>query len=141
MKNHFSHKGLFGSQTNCFMAHPILSDYLSSLLSFLERDLKEREMKIALCARQTHDKVTFWAPNRDKNFMIEGFVCWVLQMFVKHNILIRLKQIMGHNKLKMERTIECISPSYKDSKFPIGIITIVCKISCWFNTCPYVRID
>ena len=26
MKNHFSHKGLFGSQTNCFMAHPILSD-------------------------------------------------------------------------------------------------------------------
>ena len=23
MKNHFSHKGLFGSQTNCFMAHLI----------------------------------------------------------------------------------------------------------------------
>ena len=27
MKNHFSHKGLFGSQTKCFMAIPILSDY------------------------------------------------------------------------------------------------------------------
>ena len=27
LKNHFSHKGLFGSQTNCFMANPSLSDY------------------------------------------------------------------------------------------------------------------
>ena len=26
MKNHFTHKGLFGSQTKCFMANPILSD-------------------------------------------------------------------------------------------------------------------
>ena len=29
MKNHFSHKGLFGVQKKCFMAIPILSDYKS----------------------------------------------------------------------------------------------------------------
>ena len=29
MKNHFSHKGLFGSQTKCFIAISILSDYKS----------------------------------------------------------------------------------------------------------------
>ena len=37
MKNHFSHKGLFGSQTKCFMAIPILSD--SCFLSVL-KDVK-----------------------------------------------------------------------------------------------------
>ena len=28
MKNNFSHKGLFGSQKKCFMAIPILNDYI-----------------------------------------------------------------------------------------------------------------
>ena len=34
MKNHFSHKGLFGSQTKYFMAIPILSDYPVMLASY-----------------------------------------------------------------------------------------------------------